>query len=341
MSRTSPEIATTWIAALGVNQELRSAISKGLSAARLILKGNIQNQKPSIKDFCVEARKLKSDFKVMVDLPGSKPRLGYLGTPRFVVHGQSLTLSYSSKYINNDLIPTECLSKYQSAIKVGHRILVNDGKTTLEVCEVSSDHIKVVIVDKNAIIMSGRSLNLPDSEVRFSAFTSLDEDSLRDLCDVGIDMVAVSMVNDSSDICRVRNVLETLDLPVELIAKIETPEALLHLDEIVENSDSLMIARGDLTTLCGGVNLFSAQEQIIKAGSVFNKDIICATGLLSSIGEVPNPSISEVCDASYLIQQGVSRFLLADADLALKYPTYACDWINALYSRYEHSSIER
>lgn len=328
------EIMTTWVANLGMNRELRNAIASGLSGVRLILKGNRSSTRESIEALCYEARQVNPSFKVMVDLPGSKPRLGCFGSAKSFIRNQSLILSYDTQSVSPDTIPTEYLSLYRSSIKVGDRILVNDGRTTFEVIETQDDYLKVILVDENATIMSSRSINLPDSKVDFKALTSLDKESLHMLKGLDIDMVAISMVNNASDIIRTRETLEELNLHSEIIAKIETPEAIINLDAIATATNSLMIARGDLTTLCSGVDLFFMQEKIIESGNKIGRSVIGATGLLTSLAKDNEPSISELCDASYLIHRGVHRFLFADAELCLNHPTRACKWICGLFEKY-------
>lgn len=334
------EIMTTWVSELGVNCELQNAIANGLSGVRLILKGSRPDTRTSIEAFCVETRRVNPEFKIMVDLPGSKPRLGYFGSPRSFVHDQSILLSYDTENISSDTIPTECLSLYRSSIKVGDRLLINDGETTFKVTETHDDYLKVTLVDENATIMSSRSINLPDSSVRFNALTLFDIESLHMLRGLDIDMVAVSMINNSSDIQKTQETLKALNIHSEIIAKIETPEALINLDEIISVADSLMIARGDLSTICGGTNLFSAQENIIETSNRIGTSIISATGLLTSLAKNSEPSISELCDISHLIQKGVHRFLLADAELCLAHPSRACKWIYNLYDKYKLSNVK-
>ena len=326
------EITTTWTLSRGLNQDLRAAINNGLTGVRLILKGKNKSLRTSIYDFYCSVRKVAPNFKIMVDLPGGKPRLGNFIDSIFIEKGQLLSLSYSNEHYSTDAIPTEYLKPYSSFINVGDRVLVNDGCSTFEILSTYEDGITIQLVDDFATLMPNRSINLPDSNLSYNALTDSDIDMLAQLEGLDINMVAISMVSNASDVVRAKELLLSLNLNAELIAKIETPEALSCLPEISVEADSMMIARGDLTTLCGEDNLFAAQVKIIKAGRKYSKSLIGATGLLASLGSCKKPSISEICDASFLLQCGLSRFLLADGDLCFSFPNRGCAWLKYLYS---------
>ena len=333
MTKQPLEITTTWIASKGLDHTLLSAIAAGLSGVRLIMKGNQKELKLSISKFCRDVRNIVPNFKIMIDLPGSKPRLGNFARPIALKQGESIALAFGATPVSDRLVPSEYLFPYRSSVKIGDRLLVNDGSTTFRISDIFDDYIVLQLVDLTAILTPNRSINLPDSQVSFEALTPFDIESLELLSGLHIDMVALSMVTNSFDIERVRSALSSIGLLSEIIAKIETPEALSDINNIAEQADALMIARGDMTTLCGADNLFSAQEAVIQAGLTCHKSVISATGLLTSLAESDEPSISELCDVGYLLERGVRRFLLSDASLSLGHPNRACRWLNSLDGR--------
>lgn len=323
------DIYTTWIAERGVNKVLLSALREGLSGVRLILKGMDEISWEVLDSFCYDIRRIEPLFKIMVDLPGTKPRLGHLEHTLNLSYGDTIELAYTSEMSANQ-IPTECLVQYSDSIECGHHLLVNDGKTTFKVTGKTRQAISITLVDESATIISGRSINLPDSETVFSALSDIDIQSIEKLKSREINSIAISMVNFPSNMENVKVIMEKEGVESELIAKIETPFGIDNVNEIAVMSDSMMIARGDMTTLCGENRVFTGQNKVISAAVKHNKDIIAATGILSSLSFSHVPSIGDVCDVSYLLSLGVNRFLISDATLALQYPERACRWLKKL-----------
>lgn len=323
------DIYTTWIAERGVNKVLLSALSEGLSGVRLILKGMDETSWEALDCFCYDIKRISPLFKIMVDLPGTKPRLGHLKHALNLSFGDTIELAYTSEVSANQ-IPTECLMQYSESIKCGQHLLVNDGKTTFEVTGKTKQAISVTLVDESATIISGRSINLPDSDTTFSALSNIDIQSIEKLKNREINSIAISMVNSPDEMKRAKVIMEKIGVKSELIAKIETPFGIDNVDEISLASDSMMIARGDMTTICGENKVFAGQNKVISAAVKHNKDIIAATGILSSLSLSHTPSIGDVCDVSYLLSFGLKRFLISDATLALQYPERACKWLKKL-----------
>lgn len=327
--KSTLDIYTTWIAERGVNKVLLSALREGLSGVRLILKGMDEVSWEALDSFCYDIRRIAPLFKIMVDLPGTKPRLGHLEHTLNLSYGDTIELAYTSEVSTNQ-IPTECLIQYSDSIECGHHLLVNDGKTTFKVTGKTKQAISVTLVDESATIISGRSINLPDSEAAFSALSDIDIQSIEKLKSREINSIAISMVNSPDNMEKAKVIMEKAGVKSELIAKIETPFGIDNVNEIALVSDSMMIARGDMTTLCGENRVFTGQNKVISAAVKHNKDIIAATGILSSLSFAHVPSIGDVCDVSYLLSLGVNRFLISDATLALQYPERACRWLKKL-----------
>lgn len=334
MNNNALEVIATWSINYGLNNILHEAITEGLSGVRLILKGQHKELPAAIDQFCHAVKKINPNFKIMIDLPGSKPRFGNFDSPLIVNKGDLITFSFNVAHTTDNAYPTEYLGLYSSEIKIGDRLLTNDGTTTFIVNDLLDDCIIVRLLDQCATIVSNRSINLPDSKVNFKALSPVDVNAISQLTGLNFDMIAISMVNTDSDIIESREIMFSLGFQSELIAKIETPKALLNLEKIVEKSDSLMIARGDLTTIYGGSNLFYAQKMIIDAGKKYNKSIIGATGLFASLSESEEPTISEFCDVGYLLASGISRFLLSDA-VSLNQPARACRWFKKQFDSFK------
>ena len=337
MQSNTLEMTTTWIASRGLDRILQSAINEGLSGVRLILKGKIDGLKLSIDQLRSEARKYNQNFKIMLDLPGSKPRLGWFAEPISIMQGQTLNFAFSSKRVFDGSIPTEHLTLYRDKIFTGHHLLLNDGRVKFEILNIEEAFLVARLINDSATLLPNRSITLPDSKVIFGSLTEIDIAALKQLKGIDIDMVAISMVSNPMDVKRVRDVLSSFGFQSEIIAKIETPEAITCLSGIAKQSDSLMIARGDLTILGGSDNVFFLQEKIIRASEEFKKSVISATGLLTSLAYSEEPSIGELCDVGYLMSRGIRRFLIADAELSLNNPATACRWFRKLLCKAEQN----
>lgn len=330
---SSLDIFASWIARKGLSGTLKAAIDSGLTGVRLIMKGDFSCISQEVLSFSGEVKSYAPNVKIMIDLPGSKPRLGKVEEEVTVKQGQFIYLhrnSFTQTHDNNHLC-VEGLTEYWNYLNVNDRLLINDNETVFAIQEIDNEMISVQLISEDTSIISYRSICLPDSDIHYHGMTNYDIQALHSLVGIKtVDSVAISMVTKCEDVQHGREIINNILGDVEVIAKIETPEALCNISSICEYADTVMIARGDMRNLCNPERIFYNQQKVINTSNRHKTSIIAATGILTSLGSSPEPSISELCDVGFLISNGISRFLIADAELTLNHPARACEWIKKI-----------
>jgi pyruvate kinase len=256
---------------------------------------------------------------ILLDLQGPKIRLG-----RFENGGCELAPGAEFTITTENCIGTEeraCTSypDFAKDVKPGDRILLADG--ALELRAVSSDGVAV----KTRVISGGRisdrkGINLPGVQVSSPALTKKDMSDLKLGLEAGIDMVALSFVRKRDDVLRLRHFLEEHEYKAPVIAKIEKPEAWDRLDEILEESDGVMVARGDLGVEMALERVPFIQKSIIQRARHRARFVITATQMLESMIENPFPTRAEVSDVANAIHDGTDAIMLSAETSAGKYP---------------------
>ena len=284
---------------------LRNMMKNGMNVCRLNFShdtGNVQGNK--IDTIRNVAKELNKSIAILIDLQGPKHRIGVFKTDdRYPIEiGQDFVLDNLDIPGDSTRVQLPDIDVLNS-LKVGDRVLLDDGKIELKVEEILKDSIKTKVI-RGFEIWSRRGFNIPDTKVNTSVLTKKDREDLSYALTKNPDYVAVSFVQSASDIIEVRNVIkERTNLPVKIIAKIERPSAVEKISEIIDVSDGIMIARGDLAVEVSFEKVPSISRRIVKECRLKNKPVIMATQMLGSMvkSEFPLRSeISDIANAAYL-----------------------------------------
>ncbi|HOY47379.1 MAG TPA: pyruvate kinase [Alphaproteobacteria bacterium] len=241
---------------------------------------------------------------VLVDLQGPKHRIGNFETEDHypIKFGQKFVLDNDSTPGNSQRVQLPDTDVLNS-LKVGERILLNDGKIELKVEKVSENHIETIVI-RGDEIWSRRGFNLPDTEVETSVLTQKDREDLEYALTKNPDWVAISFVQKPEDVEEVRDFISArTSHPVKVLAKIERPNAIEKITDIVSVSDGIMIARGDMAVEIPFEQVPAISRRIIRECRKMNKPVIMATQMLGSMvhSEFPlRAEISDVASAAYL-----------------------------------------
>ena len=195
---------------------------------------------------------LSTPITILQDLQGPKLRIGVLPAPLELKAGDEVTLSSSEDFVSGSddiYIPFE-VPDLHKAVQPGNHILLDDGQLEMEVTKITGDRIDAVVT-LGGTLKSNKGVNLPGANLTFPSFTEKDRADLAFGLDQGVDMIAISFVKTAEDVQVVRSAIEEMAiLPAQkktpIIAKLERPEALQNLEEIMEVTDGVMVARGDL-----------------------------------------------------------------------------------------------
>lgn len=275
----------------------------------------------SHKQFIEWIRKASIDYgkpvAIIQDLQGPKIRVGDFEGIINVTTGQSLRFKMGANYEEDGIIPLQYdISK---KVKRGERLFLFDGRIRTTITSVK-DGVVHVRAENQGVLVKRKGINLPDTDFAGDIITKKDRQDIAAGVEMDIDYVALSFVQHQSDIVKIKNILKTLGSKSKVIAKIETKAAVDNAEEIIEEADMVMVARGDLAieTLPESVPIM--QRKIIGLGIKYNTPSIVATQMLASMTEVPEPTRAEVSDIATAVILGADCVMLSDETASGKYP---------------------
>ena len=256
---------------------------------------------------------------MLADLQGPKIRLG-----RFAAGRETLVEGARFAITIDDVAGTaeRCSTTYKGLpgdVKPGDVILIDDGRLTLRAVEVTdTDVVTEVVV--GGPVSNNKGINLPGVAVSVPAMSEKDTDDLRWALQQGIDMVALSFVRSAKDIELVHQVMDEVGRRVPVIAKLEKPQAVANLDEIIDAFDAFMVARGDLGVELPLEEVPLVQKQIVTAARRWAKPVIVATQMLESMISAPRPTRAEASDVANAILDGADAVMLSGETSVGEYP---------------------
>jgi pyruvate kinase len=321
------------IATLGpsTNDEviLKKLIIQGLDIVRLNFShGSHEDHLRSIKLIRKLSEELHKPIAILQDLQGPKLRVGKLPPEGIqLIVGQQIALTTIDSPIiidpNTDqiVLPLDVPNLARS-VKNGDRILLDDGNLELEVLSKQGDtvHAKVVLGGK---LTSNKGVNLPGTDLQIPGFTDKDKEDLKFGLENGIDAVAISFVTGPEDILKVKASIRELApnrIPPPVIAKLERPQAIDKLEEILDVTDGVMVARGDLAVETSPACVPIFQKRIIDSAYRKAKYVITATQMLDSMINNPRPTRAEASDVANAILDGSDAVMLSGETAIGKYP---------------------
>ncbi|AWS00250.1 pyruvate kinase [Metallosphaera hakonensis] len=259
---------------------------------------------------------------ILVDLPGPKLRVGDIGKVELRA-GQEILFS-----MNEGIVVQEPL--FYRSVRPGSEILLADGIIKVRVTEVSNDQVKA-IVETSGILTSRKGINIPDMVLE-TGLTDNDFRLMDEALSLGADYIGLSFVLSENDVIKAKSKIQGR---AWVISKIEKSQAVQRLFRIVEESDGVMVARGDLGVEIGLENLPYIQRKIIRTSKLLGKPVILATQVLESMVNSPLPSRAEVIDVANSVYQGVDAIMLSDETAAGHYPVEAVQYLDEIITSSE------
>lgn len=268
------------------------------------------------------AQKVGAQVAVLADLSGPKIRVGQFAGGRITLEeGDSVVVTTRQVEGKPGLIPSQ-YEPLASDVAPGDRILLDDGNLELRVSEISGTEITCTIV-VGGVLKDKKGMNLPGVHISSPALTVKDERDVRFAIDLGIDFLALSFVRRAADVESLRSLLRTVGREVPIISKIEKPEALEEIDAIVDASDAIMIARGDLGVELPPEAVPTIQEQLVDLARAHTRPVIVATQMLESMMTNPRPTRAEVTDVANAVRSGADAVMLSGETAAGEHPLEA------------------
>jgi pyruvate kinase len=320
--RTTKIVATLG-PATDTRESIRQLLEAGVDVFRLNASHGTQDEHGRrIKIVRELAAEMKQHVGLLLDLQGPKIRLG-------TFENGGCTLQSGSEFrITTDQVTGTCerasttYKDFVKDVKPGDRVLLADGSVELRVrSKTSTDTVCEVV--RGGPISDRKGINLPGVEVSASSLSKKDVADLRFGLEAGIDFVALSFVRKRDDVLRLRLYLEEADSHVQIIAKIEKPEGWNNVEDILDESDGVMVARGDLGVEMALEKVPFIQKSIIERARKHGKFVITATQMLESMIENPYPTRAEVSDIANAIYDGTDAVMLSGETSSGKYPVEA------------------
>jgi pyruvate kinase len=268
------------------------------------------------------SKSMKRPIAIMLDLQGPKIRTGLIqGGSLSVKTKDSLTITTRLVEGGADIISTTYRGITKD-LQPGDKILVDDGLIELKVLSKSHTDLLCEVIS-GGVIHEHKGINLPGITTGISAVTEKDRKDLDFGLDMGIDFVAASFVRSAKDVETLKRILKKKGAEIPVISKIEKPQALDKLDEILEASDGIMVARGDLGVELSPEQVPVAQKKMIALANQKRKIVITATQMLESMTEHPLPTRAEASDVANAILDGTDAIMLSGETSLGKYPVKA------------------
>ncbi|MCA9328925.1 pyruvate kinase [Candidatus Saccharibacteria bacterium] len=275
---------------------------------------------------------------ILQDLQGPKIRLGDFEGVIPVEKGQSLRLSIHADYERSGIIPIQY--DLSSKVRRGHRILMYDGKVRTTVTSVK-DKIIHVQVENDGVLLKRKGMNLPDTDFSGDIITAKDKEDVAFGSTLDIDYVGLSFVHSAEDIRQLKRMLKNLGSDAKVIAKIETVAALENIESIIEESDAIMVARGDLAVETSPEVVPLEQRRIVGLCRAYAKPVIIATQMLATMTESSEPTRAEVSDVATAAIIGTDCVMLSDETASGRYPIEAVKMMKKIVTYTEqHSPVD-
>ena len=302
----------------------RGLVRAGLDVARLNFSHGTHPEKLTLIQMVRKVAE-EEDRRICIlgDLQGPKIRTGRLEnrTPVQLETGQNLTITPREIPGNNKVISTTFRTLAEN-LEAGARILLSDGLIELRVLAVTGDDVECQVVN-GGILGENKGINLPGIAVRVPSLTEKDEEDLEFAIKNGVDAIAVSFVRTAEDVKLVKERIKSLGADTWVVAKLEKPQAIEHLDAILEATDGIMVARGDLGVEVPPEKVPAIQKLIIRRAAEYRKPVITATQMLESMIENPRPTRAEASDVANAVYDGTDAVMLSAESAAGKYPIEA------------------
>ena len=303
-------------------------IKLGMNVARLNLShGSHEEHTRVFNRLRKVSKEVGRPICILLDLQGPKIRIGKLPNDEIVlITGQSITLTTQLDPIKAGEIQVDFAQLPQS-VHPGRRILLDDGNLELRVDRVENNqvHARVVV---GGTLKSHKGINLPEAHLDISALTDKDINDLEFGLKLGVDAIALSFVRSEQDIQALREKILMIAPEQKhalIIAKLERPEALDHLEQIMDVTDGVMVARGDLGVEMSPEKVPIAQKRIIECANRHAKVVITATQMLESMIHNPRPTRAEASDVANAIFDGTDAVMLSGETAVGEYPLKALD----------------
>jgi pyruvate kinase len=336
MKRT--KIVATIGPASSSKETLRKMVIGGMNVCRVNFShGSYDDHKEVIHSIRELNEELGSHVAILADLQGPKIRTGVMQDSGVLLENGKTVLIQTDDIIGTEKAFSINYSKLPEDVNKGETILLDDGKLILKVA--SSDGKKVITckVIQGGVLSSNKGVNFPNTKISMPSLTEKDKEDLSFAIEMDLDWIGLSFVRSARDIIALKHIIATAGAKARVIAKIEKPEALKCIDDIIKESDGIMVARGDLGVEIPFQNVPLTQKMLIDKGIKQAKPVIVATQMMESMIHQMSPTRAEVNDVANAVLDGADAVMLSAETSVGKYPVEVINTMSRIVREMESS----
>jgi pyruvate kinase len=333
---------TKIVATIGPASNTRPVLEKmilaGMNVARLNFShGSYEDHSNNISLIRSLSREMKRPVAILLDLQGPKIRTGKLknGEPVLLKRNEKIRITTKKIAGSAERVSTTYDNLVRD-VKKGETLLLDDGLIELRVLSKAKDSISCKIIN-GGMLKENKGINLPGVKVSAPSLTAKDKKDLNFGIQAGVDYFALSFVRAAEDLTLIKNIMKKQGADIPVIAKIEKPEAVDNLDEILKVANGIMVARGDLGVEMKPEKVPTIQKHIIHQAIKANKPVITATQMLETMSENPVPTRAEASDVANAIYDGTDAVMLSGETASGKYPVKAVAMMSRIAQEAEKS----
>lgn len=286
------------------------------------------------------SEEIGTNVALLADLQGPKLRIGVMEDNVFVNDGDTITFVTGEAFVGDNTRVYMNYTQFPQDVKEGERILLDDGKLIFEVVSSNQQDEVVAKVIQGGALKSKKGVNLPNTDISLPALTEKDIRDALFAIRQEVDWIALSFVRHAKDIDDLRKLIqENTELKIPIIAKIEKPEALANIDEIIENCEGLMVARGDLAVETPAHEVPLRQKELVSKAKKARIPVIIATQMMETMIDSLTPTRAEVNDVANSVIDGADAVMLSAETSMGKYPVQVIERMAKIVSSVENSEF--
>ncbi|HEY5031375.1 MAG TPA: pyruvate kinase [Actinomycetes bacterium] len=318
---------------------VRALVAAGMDVARLNLShGDYSDHEEVYRNVRRASDESGRGVGILVDLQGPKIRLGmFTAGPVLLTNGQEFTITTEDVPGDATMVSTT-YSGLPSDVGPGDRILIDDGKVAVEVLTVAGPRVITRVIE-GGMVSNHKGLNLPGVAVSVPAMSEKDVDDLRWGLRIGADMIALSFVRSADDIRSVHKIMDEEGVRLPVLAKVEKPQAVANLEEIIEAFDGVMVARGDLGVELPLEDVPLVQKRAVRLCREAAKPVIVATQMLESMIGASRPTRAEASDVANAVLDGADALMLSGETSVGSFPTEAVQTMARIITAVEQEAL--
>jgi pyruvate kinase len=323
------------------SEKVKQLIEAGMNMARLNLShGSYEEHQVRFDQVRAAAKEAGRPVAILVDLQGPKIRLArFVNGPHELARGDTFTITTDEVDGTKDRVGTT-YKGLAGDCKVGDLILIDDGNVTVQVIDVKGNDVVTKVIEPGAV-SNNKGINLPGVAVSVPAMSEKDIADLRWGLRVGADFIALSFVRSAADIKGVHSIMDEEGIWIPVIAKIEKPQAVENIAEIVDAFDGIMVARGDLGVELPIEDVPLVQKLCVELARDMAKPVIVATQMLDSMITNSRPTRAEATDCANAVLDGADALMLSGETSVGDYPIEAVQTMARIIQKTEEGGLER